>query len=87
MKRKELVQHVCAETGLTVREGQKVVDAVLDGILKGCREDQEVVLRAFGKFTVIERPARKVVYTIGGGGEKMIPARKGLVFKASANSL
>jgi len=82
MNKKELVNVVANETGLTKKDAKTAVDAVVDGIIAGLVEDSKVMLVGFGSFTVHERDARKA-RNPQTGEEIDVPAKNVPKFKAS----
>ncbi|MBF5058458.1 histone family protein DNA-binding protein [Alcanivorax sp. 521-1] len=58
MNKKELVEAVAAETGLTKHQARKAVDAVFESIEDALKRGDRVSLIGFGTFTVQKRAAR-----------------------------
>lgn len=86
MTKLELAEFVSAEVGLSGVTAKKAVEAVIAGLQKGCEVDGKVVLRKFGTFKTITKPARKFKYYIAGGGETVIPERTMLRFIPSTSA-
>ena len=58
MNKSQLVAHVAEELRTSRLGAARLVDAVMDGILKGLREDRSVTIAGFGTFEVKDRKAR-----------------------------
>jgi DNA-binding protein HU-beta len=58
VNKSQLVTHVAVELRLSRLGAARLVDTVLDGILKGLREDHGVTIAGFGTFEVKDRKAR-----------------------------
>jgi DNA-binding protein HU-beta len=58
VNKSQLVTFVATELRLSRLGAARLVDTVLDGILKGLREDQSVTIAGFGTFEVKDRKAR-----------------------------
>jgi len=58
VNKSQLVTHVATELRLSRLGAARLVDTVLEGILKGLREDQSVTIAGFGTFEVKDRKAR-----------------------------
>lgn len=83
MTKLELADYVGEVVGLNGVTALKAVNAVIEGIKKGCDDEGKVVLRRFGTFKSVKRPARTFKYYIAGGGEKNLPERTSYRFIAS----
>lgn len=59
MNKAELVGRVARETGLTKAEVLRVLDAVLDNVVRSLRKAEKVKLVDFGTFQVTRRRARQ----------------------------
>ena len=59
MNKTELVANVADKAGLTKKDAEKAVAAVLDGITEDLKAGDKVALVGFGTFETRERPARK----------------------------
>lgn len=84
MTRTDLVKYVSEKVGLTQAGSDQVIQAVLDGILEGCKDGGDVTLRKFGKFRITTRPSRTV--HVGFSKDKSVvtvPKRNVLFFKAA----
>jgi DNA-binding protein HU-beta len=58
VNKSQLVTYVATELRLSRLGAARLVDTVLEGILKGLREDQSVTIAGFGTFEVKDRKAR-----------------------------
>lgn len=58
MNKTQFVKAVAAESGQTVADAARVVDAVMEMIAVCMEHDERVVLPGFGTFSVQERAAR-----------------------------
>ncbi|MDF9867248.1 DNA-binding protein HU-beta [Bacilli bacterium PM5-3] len=61
MNKTELIAFVAEQTGLSKKDAQGAVDAVVDGISASLKKGDKVSLPGFGSFDVRERAARKGV--------------------------
>ena len=59
MNKTELVASVAEKTGLTKKDSEKAVNAVLAAVTESLQEGDKVQLVGFGTFEVRERKARK----------------------------
>lgn len=59
MTKVELVAKVAAEAGLTKKDAEKALQAVLDGITGALQAGDKVSLVGFGTFEARKRPERK----------------------------
>jgi DNA-binding protein HU-beta len=58
LNKSQLVAHVAEELRTSRLGAARLVDTVLDGILRGLREDRSVTIAGFGTFEVKDRKAR-----------------------------
>lgn len=58
MNKGELVGSVVASTGLSKKDAEKAVEAVIDSITDALKKGEKVQLVGFGTFEVRERAAR-----------------------------
>lgn len=58
MKKPELVQTVAEAVGLSKKQAQEVIEAVLDTVVKTMGRGEDVVLTGFGTFKVYKRKER-----------------------------
>lgn len=59
MNKKELIEAVAKEVGLTKREANDAIDAVFTNIEKELKKKKKVTLVGFGTFSTKKRKARK----------------------------
>ncbi|HPQ41470.1 MAG TPA: HU family DNA-binding protein [bacterium] len=59
MTKKELVQNIAEEAGISKAVAEKALNAVIDGITDALSNREKVTFVGFGTFHVSERPARK----------------------------
>lgn len=83
MNKKDIIETVAGDLGVSKAEAGRVVDAVIDSVKNGIKSAGEVNIAGFGKFEVRERKARegrnpKTGETI------QIKASKSVGFKASS---
>jgi len=57
--KKELVQNIAEEAGISKAVAEKALNAVIDGITDALSNREKVTFVGFGTFHVSERPARK----------------------------
>ncbi|MBR3692311.1 MAG: HU family DNA-binding protein [Clostridia bacterium] len=84
MNKTELIAEVAKKTGMTKKDTDKIVDAVLVTIAETLGKGEKVSISGFGAFDVRVRPEHegknpRTKKTI------IIPASKAPVFKASKN--
>lgn len=83
MNKKELIRAAAEATGLTQKECNAVLDALLTAAAKELASGGEVSITGFGTLRIKERAARKGINPKT--GEPIdIPAGKGVSFKASS---
>jgi len=84
MNRKQLVNAVRLDLGVTYKEAEMAIDSVINAITEGMVNDGKVSIVGFGTFSVIERGAR--ICRNPQTGEKFaIEAKNAPKFKASAS--
>ena len=59
MNTTELIAEVAKKCGMSKKDAEKAVAAVLDGITEALKAGDKVALVGFGTFETRERPARK----------------------------
>jgi len=59
MTKAELVQFIAENADLTKAEAGRALDAMMEGVTKGLKENGKVALVGFGTFTAKERAARE----------------------------
>lgn len=84
MKRQDLLEAVRQSLGgtATAMAAELALDAVLQGIRHGIRQDGEVKLAGFGSFRVTRRAPRKLLLP-GSRTEHHLPARHTITFHPS----
>lgn len=58
MSKQGLIDYVAENANMSKAEAGRALDAVLEGIIEGLKNDGEVVLVGFGKFQAKTRAAR-----------------------------
>ena len=53
-----LVEYIAENAGLTKADAPRALEAMLEGVTKGLKEEGKVTLVGFGTFTAKEREAR-----------------------------
>jgi DNA-binding protein HU-beta len=81
MNKTELVARVAETAGLTKKDAQAALDAVLDSVRDALVAGDKVVLTGFGTFEVRNRQAR-TGHNPRTGASISIPAQKSPAFKA-----
>ncbi len=83
MSKTDLVNFVAEETGLTKADAGRALDAVMNGITEGLKNDGKVTLVGFGVFASKERAARDGINPLT--KEPLhIPAKNVVSFKAGS---
>ena len=80
MNKAELSSAIVAKTGLTKKDAEKAINAVVDVISESLKAGEKVQIVDFGSFEVKERPAR-TARNPRTGEEIKIEASKAPVFK------
>lgn len=83
MSKTELIDFIAAQSGISKAAAAKALNATLDGITKGVKEDGKVVLVGFGTFAAKERAARSGINPLTKKPLE-IPAKKVAFFKAGS---
>lgn len=81
MTKSELIQAVAKDTNTTENVVSGVLESVINTIKDEMFREQEVVIRGFGKFSVVQRGER-VAQNISKGTRIVVPPKKVVVFKA-----
>jgi len=84
MTKKEFVDKVAQETGLSKKDAAKAVDSIFEILKESLAEGDKVTILGFGTFSVVLRPERKG-RNPQTGEEMMIPEKRVPKFKASSN--
>ena len=85
MTKQEFVEKVATKSGLSRREAQTAVDAVLDSITDALKGGQDVTFTGFGKFTTQRRAARMGVNPRNPSQKVNIPAATVPKFSAGSS--
>ncbi|MDO4543689.1 MAG: HU family DNA-binding protein [Clostridia bacterium] len=81
MNKTELIAAVADKAGMSKKDAEKAVAAVLNTVEEALKADEKVSLVGFGTFEAKARPARKG-HNPATGEEIDIPASKAPTFKA-----
>jgi DNA-binding protein HU-beta len=81
MNKGDLINKVSSEAGLSKAQAGKVLDSVLNTVVKSLKKGDKVTLVGFGTFAVAKRAARTGRNPQTGAAIK-IPAKKVVKFKA-----
>ena len=81
MTKSELIQAVAQDTNTTKNVVSAVLESVINTIKDEMFREQEVVIRGFGKFSVVQQKER-VARNISKGTRIVVPPKKKVVFKA-----
>ena len=83
MNKAELVKAIAAESGLSKKDSEAALNAVVASVTKALKDGDKVALIGFGTFAVVEKGERQGVNPAT--KQKItIPARKVIKFKAGA---
>jgi len=80
MKKAEFIDAVAEKSGLSKKDANEALNAILDTITEALKEGQTVSFIGFGSFSTVEREAREARVPLTGKTVK-IPARKAVKFK------
>ncbi len=83
MNKKEMIEMIASEVGLTKKQANHAVDTIFAGIEKELKKKKKVTLVGFGTFSVKKRKARKGINPQT-GAEIKIKASKVPHFKPGA---
>lgn len=83
MSKTELVNFIAEETGLTKADASRALEAMMNGIVKGLKEDGKVTLTGFCTFTAKQKEA-KMGRNPKTGEAVQIPARVAATIKAGS---
>ena len=76
MTKQEFVEKVASKSGLSKRDAQTAVDAMLDSITDALKGGNDVTFTGFGKFTTQRRAARMGVNPRNPSQKVSIPAAR-----------
>lgn len=83
MSKTDLVNFIAEETGLTKADASRSLEAMMNGIVKGLKEDGKVTLTGFCTFTAKHKEA-KMGRNPKTGESVKIPARVAATIKAGS---
>jgi nucleoid DNA-binding protein len=83
MSKTELVNFIAEETGLTKADASRALEAMMNGVIKGLKEDGKVTLTGFCTFSAKKREAKQGRNPRTGETVK-IPARVVTAIKAGS---
>ena len=83
MTKQNLVNYIAEEAGLTKADATRALDATLNGIVKGLKEEGKVTITGFCTFATKDKPEREG-RNPRTGGKVTIPARTVVSIKAGA---
>ncbi|QZT38880.1 HU family DNA-binding protein [Halosquirtibacter xylanolyticus] len=81
MNKTELIKKVSEETGLTIKDTKKTVEAFLNATMETLKEEDRLIIAGFGSFYTIDREAREVRNPATGKPVK-VEAKRIVRFKA-----
>jgi DNA-binding protein HU-beta len=82
MTKKELVNAIAADAGLSIKDSNKALNAFVGAFGKAMKKGQRIQLPSMGTFRVDKRSAR-VVRNPRTGAKLNVPAKKVVKFKAA----
>lgn len=82
MTKKDLVASIAKDSGLTVKDAGKALNAFVSSVNKTMKKGQRLQLPGLGTFKVVKRSAR-VVRNPRTGAKLNVPAKKVVKFKAA----
>ena len=59
MNKNELIRAIANNAGITLKEADVALDAVLDAITAGLKDGEKVQISGFGTFEIKSKPARE----------------------------
>ena len=83
MSKKNLVNYIAEETGLTKADATRALDAMMKGVTEGLKKEGKVTLTGFVTFTAKQKPAKTGRNPKTGEAVK-IPARVAATIKAGS---
>ena len=83
MTKANLIDYIAEETGLTKADSARALEAMMNGIVKGLKEDGKVTLTGFCTFTAVKKAA-KTGRNPRTGEAVQIPARVAATIKAGS---
>ena len=83
MTKTDLVNYMAEETGMTKADATRALEAMLNGVVKGLKEEKKVALTGFCTFSAVKKAAKEGRNPRT--GEKVaIPARVAVTIKAGS---
>ena len=83
MSKTDLVNFIAEETGLTKADSSRALEAVMNGVIKGLKEEGKVSLTGFCTFAAKEKEAKEG-RNPRTGETVTIPARTAVTIKAGS---
>ncbi len=83
MSKTDLVNYIAEETGLTKADASRALEAMMDGVVKGLKEEGEVTLTGFCTYTA-KHKEEKMGRNPKTGEAVKIPARMAVTIKAGS---
>lgn len=83
MSKTDLVNFIAEETGLTKADSSRALEAVMNGIIKGLKEEEKVALTGFCTFAACHKE-QKEGRNPRTGEKVVIPARVAVTIKAGS---
>ena len=83
MSKTDLVNYIAEETGLTKADASRALEAMMDGVVKGLKEEGKVTLTGFCTYTAKNKEAKMGRNPKTGEAVK-IPARVAVTIKAGS---
>lgn len=83
MSKTDLVNFIAEETGLTKADSSRALEAVMNGVIKGLKEEEKVALTGFCTFSAVKK-AEKEGRNPRTGEKVAIPARVAVTIKAGS---
>ncbi len=80
MKKAEFIDAVAEKSGLSKKDANEALNAILETITEALKEGKTVSFIGFGSFSTVQREAREARVPLTGKTVK-IPARKAVRFK------
>ncbi|HHW69253.1 MAG TPA: HU family DNA-binding protein [Tenericutes bacterium] len=83
MSKNELVSYIAEETGLTKADSSRALEAMMNGVIKGLKEEGKVTITGFCTFTAKHKEAKEG-RNPKTGAPVTIPARVATTIKAGS---
>ncbi len=85
MNKRDMIEKIAKEAGLSKKQAQKALDSMITGITKSLKKNEKVTFVGFGTFSVRKRKARQARNPRDPKQIIKVPARKVPVFKAGSS--